>query len=154
MPSIRTRFLGVVEYAAGDITIFPAGIPPFVDSTRFLLLSDERRHPLVFLQSVDDESLCFITIPIRAIDGRYEFAPERHDLEMLEWAEERQPSTTDLIGLAILTVPEQGPVTANLVAPVLINSAARRGVQAVRADGVYTHAHPLDDAVPAEGAAC
>jgi flagellar assembly factor FliW len=45
--------------------------------------------------------------------------------------------------LAILTVPKEGPVTANLLAPVVVNLATRVAVQAVRADTMYSHRHPI-----------
>jgi flagellar assembly factor FliW len=154
MPSIRTRFFGVVECAPEDVISFPAGIPPFAGSTQFVLMSDERKRPLLFLQSVDEEHLCFITIPIRVLDTDYQFAVEPHDLQAVQWHEERQPSFDDLVCLGILTVPETGSVTANLLAPVLINSAAQLGVQAVRADNLYMHAHALDQPIHAGGAAC
>ena len=94
MASIRTRFFGEVEHAEEDITVFPGGIPPFVGSTRFILLANEQKRPLLFLQSIDDETLCFITIPLRIIHANYELAVEPHDLEMLKWNAGRQPTTT------------------------------------------------------------
>lgn len=150
MPTIRTRFFGVVDCAPEDVITFPGGVPPFVDATRFVLLSDEKKRPLVFLQSADDEHLCFITIPVRVLNAAYQFAIEPQDLATLQWTE---ASLDGLVSLAILTIPEQGPVTANLLGPVLINTTARIGVQAVRADTLYSHVHPLD-AVPQGGAAC
>lgn len=153
MPSIGTRFFGVAEYAEEDVITFPGGIPPF-DSTRFVLMSDERRRPLLFLQSVDDEALCFIMVPVRAADPDYRFAVEAADAVQLGCEHDRPLSLDDFLTLAILTVPDDGPVTANLLAPVLINSKARLGVQIVRADCSYTHAHPLEAAMHAGGPEC
>lgn len=154
MPSIRTRFFGTAEYAMEDITTFPGGIPPFVHCTHFVLMSYPAKQPLVFLQSVDDETLCFIAMPVRVLVPDYELAVEEQDLSALGWPTDKPPTTNDLVCLAILTIPERGAATANLLAPVLINTAARLGVQAVRSDTVYTHAQPLEEQAHEGAPAC
>jgi len=47
----------------------------------------------------------------------------------------------DILCLAILCAPENGPLTANLLAPVIVNLATRIAVQAVRSDNRYSHRH-------------
>ena len=59
----------------------------------------------------------------------------------------------EALALAILTVAEGG-LTANLLAPVVVNLANRRAVQAIRPDGRHSHAHPLEAAAAAGVAAC
>jgi flagellar assembly factor FliW len=154
MQPIRTRFFGLAECSPDDIIVFPAGIPPFIASTRFVLMSDDKKRPLAFLQSVDDETLCFITIPIRVLDASYPLAIEEDDLQLLDWKQDRPPSLDDLSCFAILTIPESGPASANLLAPVLIDTAKRLGVQAVRADNLYLHAQSLDQLIHAGDAVC
>jgi flagellar assembly factor FliW len=69
-------------------------------------------------------------------------APE--DLRTLGLEEENQPvQQASLACLAILTVPAEGPITANLLAPVVVNLATSVGVQAVRADTAYSHRHAV-----------
>ena len=151
--SVRSRFFGVVDYAREDVITFPAGIPPFVGSTRFIFLSDEKKRPLLFLQSVDDEALCFITIPVRVVDPDYQLAVEADDLRLLGRKDTRQ-TIDDFSCVAILTIREGGPVTANLLAPVLVDTAKRLGVQAIRTDRLYQYAHPLDQPIRAGEPAC
>ncbi len=75
------------------------------------------------------------------MDPAYRVKVEPLDLETLQV----EPSGIGgLTCLAILTVPEQGPTTANLAAPVLINPARNIAVQAIRSDRDYSHAHPLE----------
>ena len=148
MPSAATRFFGPVEYAPEDVIRFPAALPPFADA-RFLLLSSEARQPLAFLQSLDNAGLCFVTVPVRTIEPDYAPQLDPEDLALLEWEEPGRPGADDLTCLAILTVPPDGPVTANLLAPVVIHASARVGVQAVRPDALYSHAHLLPH--PREG---
>ena len=133
--SIATRFFGAMDCAPVDVITFPEGIPPFVDSTSFVLIADEARRPLVFLQSVDDASLCFVTAPVRTLDPGYQFPAAE--------AADALGSQKNLTWLAILTIPESGPATANLAAPVAIDAATRRGMQLVRSDGLYSPNQPL-----------
>lgn len=134
----------MVECAPEDVIHFPAAIAPFAASTHFVLLSNAPKRPFLFLQSVEDESLCFILIPVLTVDPGYSIAVEPEDLDLLDWKHARQPSPQDLSCLAIVTVPEHGPVTANLLAPVFIDAVAGLGVQSVRSDGLYSHAQPLE----------
>ncbi len=138
MPSIATRSFGAVECAPEDVLTFPAGIPPF-RGTKFVLISRQHQWPLAFLQSAEDAGLCFVTVPVATLDAHYELEVHEDDLRLLGWHERRQPKLAELTCLAILTVPESGEVTANLLAPILINAAAGTGVQSVRSDGRYRH---------------
>jgi flagellar assembly factor FliW len=52
--------------------------------------------------------------------------------------------------LAILSVSENRPPTANLLAPVVINLRTRVAIQAIRLDTAYSHEQPL----AMEGAPC
>jgi flagellar assembly factor FliW len=152
--SISTRFFGSVEFTPEEVIYFPAGIAPFVTSQRFVIISEEKKRPLLFLQSVDDETLCFITIPIRVFDPEYQLNIEDHDLELLGWKRDRKPTLDDLSCVAILTIPENGAVTGNLLGPLVFDVASRLGVQAVRTDRLYGHAHPLGEPLRAGVAAC
>ena len=51
--------------------------------------------------------------------------------------------SNDLIVLAVVTAPEQGAATANLLAPIVIDPRKRIGIQAVRLDSRYSHQQPL-----------
>ncbi len=118
---------------------FPAGLPGFEDHTRFVLVERPDLAPILFLQSVDSPELCFITAPVTSIDPAY-------DLEMTP-EDERQLGTDEageFLCLAILSAEENGLLTANLLAPVVINPGTCRGVQAVRSDSRYSHQHPLE----------
>ena len=84
---------------------------------------------------------------MQRIDPDYRLAMTREDLECLGLETSRQPRIADEIRcLAIILVAENGLVTANLLAPVIINPANRRGVQAIRVDRIYSHQHALTEA--------
>lgn len=142
MPSIATRSFGIIDCAPEDILTFPTGIAPF-DGTHFVIIAEEARRPLVFLQSADIPELCFVTVPVTALDPEYSLSVHKDDFQVLQWDREHPPSASDVTCLVILTIPEAGEVTANLLAPVLINASRRVGVQSVRSDAVYRHDVPL-----------
>jgi flagellar assembly factor FliW len=107
--------------------------------------------PIVFLQSLHPEQLCFLAVPVLTIDPAYQLTVGRDDLRLLGLDASRQPRIgEEALCLAILSAPENGLLTANLLAPVVVELRTRRAVQAVRADSVYSHQHIL--AAPVVGA--
>ncbi len=121
---------------------FPHGLPGFETATRFRIKEQASFAPVVFLTALDVEDLCFLVLPVERIDPDYSLAVNAEDLRTLSLDGSRQPSLSgDVLCLVILTAPEQGPLTANLLAPIVINLPARLAVQAVRADARYSHQH-------------
>jgi flagellar assembly factor FliW len=149
MPQILSRRFGLLESDSNALLEFSVGLPGFEDQTRFLVVEDRATAPIVFLQSCAAPELCFLAAPLAAIDSAYELAVTPEDLHRLGLDENRQPRVNqEVLCLAILSAPENGPLTANLLAPVVIHIVTRRAVQAVRSDSRYSHQHPL---APPEG---
>jgi len=144
MATTETTQFGVLEYAPEDIIRFPQGLPAFEDQTEFLLVEQAATLPVVFLQSLRDPGLSFITLPTLAIDPSYRLALGAEDLAALRLDPGRQPEEgREVVSLAIVTVKEGEGATANLMAPVVIHRAARQGVQALQPWTGYSHQHPL-----------
>jgi|SRR5579884_2954375 flagellar assembly factor FliW len=139
---VATNCFGSIPDDAGVHFEFPAGLPAFEHETRFVLLAPLETAPLVFLQSERTPGLCFIAIPVDAICSNYNLALSAEDLEKCGFEPGRVPKTSEIAVLAILSVGSS-ETTANLLAPVVIHLASRRAVQAVRADRVYSHRHPI-----------
>ncbi len=153
MPRVDTVHFGVLDYGEEAVLEFPAGLPAFEEEKRFLAIERPSAAPFVFLQSLSRTDLAFVTLPVRLVDPGYELAVAVEDLEALGLAKDRQPALdAEVLCLAIVTLVEDRPPTANLMAPVLINLATRRALQAVRCDTAYSHRHPL--AGPAEEGRC
>lgn len=143
MAVIETRRLGAICYESDAVIDFPRGLPGFEDRRQFLAVRLPGRDPLVFLQSLEDEGLCFITAPVGAVEPVYRLEVNREDLEALRLPANRKPVIgRDVLCLAVLSVRETGP-TANLLAPVLVNLRNRVALQAVCVSGGYSHQHPL-----------
>jgi flagellar assembly factor FliW len=129
---------------------FPHGLPGFETSQRFVLQFQTSLAPIATLQSTGSPDLCFLLVPVALLVKDYSLLVTLEDLRTLGLEEDdRQlmispPGTlSKVMCLAILTVPKEGLVTANLLAPVVVNLATQVGVQAVRADTMYSHRHPV-----------
>lgn len=140
----ETRHFGAIEYQPDAVCEFPAGLPGFEDEREFLPLELPRTRPIVFLQSLRRPELCFITLPVQTIEPAYRLLMSAEDLRLLGLPEDRQPELgREVLCLAIVAVAEGQAPTANLLAPVVINLANRRAVQAIQSDSGYSHRHPL-----------
>ena len=114
-------------------------------------MEETDRRPFIFLQSLEEPGLCFITLPVVAIDPAYQLKISAEDLAAIGF--ERQPAIeTDVLCLAVVSVPAGGIPTANLLAPIVINCVTRHAVQSVRDDSLYGCCHTL--AAPAEVTPC
>ena len=138
MPSISTRDFGPLDYDSGAELQFPHGLPGFENQKRFVLIEKDALAPLIFLQSAESEGLCFITVPVQLVDPGYQMGMTEEDHRILI------EDSGDLLSLAIVAASANA-ITANLLAPVVINLKTRIGVQAVRPDARYSHQHPLPE---------
>jgi flagellar assembly factor FliW len=144
VPRIETPRFGPIDYPEDAVIHFPAGLPAFESDTQFIAIERPDSSPIIFLQSVLHPALCFFTLPALVINPGYRLALCAEDLLLLGLPRGSQPEIGgDLVCLSILTIPEAGPATANLMAPVVIRRDTRRGVQVVQGDGGYSHRHPL-----------
>lgn len=152
MPVLATTNFGSIPYQPETVLVFPAGLPGFENKRQYLPVRLEESAPLIFLQSLDDPGLCFITVPVQAIVSGYRLTMTEEDIASvgLPPAPAPQPGQ-GVLCLVIVTVKEKGP-TANLLAPLVINLANNRGVQAIAPASDYSWEFPIEQA--AEAAVC
>jgi flagellar assembly factor FliW len=152
MPAIATKHFGRLSYEVDSELEFPLGLPGFDDRKRFVAVHIVENDPLIYLQSLEDPALCFITMPILAVDPQYRLKVSEEDLEQLGLSSTRQPRIgDDVLCLSVLSLRETGP-TANLLAPVVVNLRNRKAVQAVAPESHYPHQFALmpPEALPEE----
>ena len=129
---------------SGAILTFPHGLPGFERATRFVLRERASFAPVAFLECLDQENLCFLVAPVAALVEDYSISAAAEDLRVLGLDDGQQPvNGREVLCLAILTAPQTGALTANLLAPVVINRATNTAVQAVRGDSRYSHQHAI-----------
>jgi len=154
MPLVETKYFGTMTYEDESIFDFPLGLPAFEQEKRFVFIEIAEYSPLVFLQSLNQPSLCFLALPVLAVDPDYGFDLSNEDRATLELPQSAARGD-GILALALLSLHDGFPATANLMAPVVVNVATRRALQAIRADQRYSHQHPLPQhgaVLPCEGA--
>lgn len=135
---VRTRHWGVVEVADDRVVHFPEGLPGFPDSRRFALLG-EPGGLFLWLQSVDEPEVALPVVDPFALFDDYEVPLDPADVELLSVTSPQEVAV--LVVVTVRSDPLQA--TANLAAPILVNTARRLGRQKVLADSSYSVRHPL-----------
>ena len=144
MEEFNTEHFGALRYDAGQIIHFPAGLPAFDEERGFLPIEDPSKAPVVFLQSLSQPGLVFITLPVLAIDPNYKLMIDEEDLAALDLPVDEQPKIgAEVLCLAIVTLIEDYPPTANLMAPIIVNLATRNALQAIQTGSGYSHQYLL-----------
>jgi len=154
MAELISKKFGKLEYREDSVFLFPQGIPAFEQEKEFVPIENPATAGLVYLQSTKTPELCFLALPVTAVDREYQLEVGREDLVVLGLDSHRQPQPgTEVLVLVLLCISAAGPVTANLSAPVVVNLANRRAVQAVRSDSRYSPRQELRQ-LRQEGGSC
>ncbi|MCW3061557.1 MAG: fliW [Capsulimonas sp.] len=147
---IETARFGQINIDENSIITFPDGLPGFEEKRRFAFVShpsanQDKSSPFLWLQSLEDEKLAFLTAEPRHFFPGYAPRIASADLDALEIGAE--PLGPRLYTL--LTVPSGDPIgiTANLLAPIAINPVAHIARQVIVAGDDYGLRHRL---LPAE----
>lgn len=131
---IESQVFGTVEIADEKVIEFPAGLPGFEDCKRFALVHEDGKSSALFLlQSLDNPAAVFSLTSPDTLGVNYEFALTDEEAAQLQLA-----NPADAF-VAVIVRKDEGeagnPATAgmraNFMAPLVINVAARRGLQKV-----------------------
>lgn len=135
---VRTERFGDLEVAEEEIVYFPEGILGFEHLKRYVEVAPRGQDSDVrFLQAVDDPAVGFIVVNPLVFRPDYQPRLQEEDLRLLECDD---PSRLRV--LSILTVPEDPrQMTANLMAPVVINTEKGLGRQVVQTESEYRIRH-------------
>ena len=151
MPLFETKNFGAISFTPESVFEFPHGMPGFEERRRFVPIQTQQAAPMVFLQSLEDPALCFMTLPVLALEPQYRLTMSDDDCAVLGWRQMHAPRIgEDVLCLAVLSVRESGP-TANLLAPVVVNLGNHKAVQSIALESDYSHQHSL---FPQEAPAC
>lgn len=130
---LETRQFGPLEVEPASILTFASGLLGFEELKRFVLLERPEIAPLEWLQSVENPQIVFTVIDPTVVFGNYQpdFSPE--DWEALGLSE-GEPVTVRVL----VTVPKDpADMTANLLGPLVINTAQGKGRQVVLVNSEY-----------------
>lgn len=144
MPLVETKYFGKMLYADEAVFDFPCGLPAFEHEKSFVFIETPEYAPLVFLQSLSQSALCFLALPALAVDPAYQLAVSAEDRASLGLDPAREPKLGDtILALALVSMRDGFPPSANLMAPIVVNVQSRRALQAIRVDRLYSHQHPV-----------
>lgn len=130
---IKTKFFGEINIDENQIILFPFGIYGFEEYNRFILLHDEEDENGVFrwLQSIDEEGLCFTVMEPGMICGEYSPKLPENTLKKLGFNENCE-NCEDIIYLVITVLYEEiEKSTVNLLSPIIINSKNQVAAQII-----------------------
>ena len=151
MPLIETKYFGTMAYQEESVFDFPFGLPAFEEERRFVFIEIAQHAPLVFLQSLSRPSLCFLALPVVAVDRNYRLAVSPEERAALELPLARELNAEDgVLALALVSLHDVFSPTANLMAPIMVNVLTRRALQSIRMDRTYSHQHPVVSAEQCE----
>jgi len=131
-----TRF-GNIEVDEGSELNFPQGLFGFPDSHRFVLLYPGANGRVAWLQSLDMPALAFPIVEGGALGPNY---PEPSAAKL---AQEAGLNSSEPTVLVIIAVQKGGGLIANMLAPLVIDMANRKGAQIVLDPKVYSAETPL-----------
>ena len=145
----ETPRFGAIEYAEEEVVTLPCGVMPFAWATRFLLVNQESHWPFTWLQSLDDPRLAFLLAPLDVV------FPDRDTQargQVSGALEGDLPAETRLYGIVVLNA-DPSLLTINLLAPVLVDTAAGCGRQVILDGPLELTREPLEAALRALAAA-
>jgi flagellar assembly factor FliW len=130
---INTKFLGDIEIDKKDIISFEHGLPGFNTLHDFALLPVEGNAALSYMQSIQEVNVCFILMNPFLIIEDYEI--DISDETVTDLIIEKPE---DICLYSILTITENiKDITANLAAPIIINTVNNKAVQEILNDNRY-----------------
>ncbi|MCX5855195.1 MAG: flagellar assembly protein FliW [Deltaproteobacteria bacterium] len=130
---INTSRFGEIEIRESELIVMKGSILGFENLNRFVLLINDAKTPLWWMQCVDTPSVAFVVVNPRIIKPDYDPVVLEGHREFLDIK-----NSDDMALLSIVTVRSHPfRVTANLRAPILINAAKRMANQIVLEDPDY-----------------
>lgn len=141
-----TRF-GELDLPDDSILTFSHGLPGFSEEKTFVLLPYGDDSPFAFLQSTVNPDLTFLLADPFAFFVDYQFELNDATAAELGLSDENPPQIW-----CVVSVPEKAEeMTANLIAPVILNRRDRQGRQIVLEVKHYTTRHRMLPNAPAKG---
>jgi flagellar assembly factor FliW len=134
---IESSRFGTFEVDGERVLHFEAGLLGIPGSTGYVLVHDDDDDTYVWLQSVDEPDVAFLATTPWLFFPDYELVVGDDELDALAL---RRPEDAEVF--LLLTVHRDGDevrdITANLLGPVVVNTATRRARQLVLDRSSYT----------------
>lgn len=112
---------------------FPQGLAGFEELRRFKVFHEEGKPTVFWLQSLDDTAVSFPIVAPESIDLEYRIALSPEDSALLGLAAD----AVDDVAVAVIIYRNEadgGRIAANTRSPIVLNLAARKGIQKILRD--------------------
>jgi flagellar assembly factor FliW len=136
---LRSELFGQLDISDDDLIEFSDGLLGFPECRTWALLRGSKDGS-AWLQSADHSALVFLLVdPFVFFEGYVA------DLSEGELRRIHAKDASEIAVFAIVTLPDPGTLTchANLQGPVVMNLAARRGIQVVFGEGPFGVRAPI-----------
>jgi flagellar assembly factor FliW len=134
---VASKAYGLIDVDPRQKITFPRGLFGFEGCRDYVLL-DAERQPFYWLQSLDSEKVAFVLV------NPFIFRPDYEvNISNEELAEIGILSPEKALIFSIVTISPEGPMTANLQGPLVINRDTRAGKQAVLTDPRWKTKHDI-----------
>lgn len=135
---LKTKNFGEINIEEDKILTFPEGIPGFEELTKYVIIQNpDESMPFQWLQSLENGELTFVIINPFIFKSDYDFQISQHIVEKLDI---KQPEDINVFNIVI--IPEDiGKMTANLQAPIIINTKNNKGKQIILDNTNYQTKH-------------
>lgn len=128
---IQTKFFGEIEIDTNSIINFEHGIPGFEDLKEYVLLGIEDNENLKCLQSIEEVHVCLLMISPWMHFKDYEIQLSDEEINELQINNEHDVAIYNIIN------NNENKITANLLAPVVINVINNRAKQIILSESKY-----------------
>ena len=125
---IKTSRFGTVEITPEDAILFSKGLFAFENQRHWVLLGDADNDSVAWLQSLDDPAVALPLVSPRRFVPGYQVRIARNQLTPLELA------VLDKAFVLTVVSRNEGRLTLNLKAPIIVNLDRRIGRQVVTSD--------------------
>jgi len=139
---INTRNFGEIEIDENKVLDFPVGIIGFEDLKKFTIIFDvekEENKSIMWLQSIDEPGFALPVVnPLYVTDNYNPYVEDELLKEIGEFDDE------SLVILTTVTVPiDIKNLSVNLKAPIIINTATKKGMQVIVENDDYEVKHGI-----------
>lgn len=147
---VKTKNGTVVSVSEDRILNFPEGLFGFELYHNYAIY-DSEYPPFMWMQSLEEQNLAFLIVDPFLICNDYEL-----DVDDKSLLKVGIKSPTDVFVMSIVTIPQgEGPVTANLQGPIIVNKNTRECLQVILNSSRWTTKHDIIKALKSrEGGAC
>jgi len=136
---IDTIRFGEVDVDEKKVIVFEDGIPGLEEYHKYVLLQFEDSYPIIWLQSVDEGGICLPVLDTFSVLSGYVFDIDDSDVKELNLS-----GPEELHVVSVLVIPEDiQQMTANLAAPIIINTALGKAKQIMLSGGDYNIRAPI-----------